>query len=256
MAPSMGLSAKQSWPYAPYHETIVALPYASRGLLLFLAMAALTLLICGVPVDLRQFALLGGLFILPFLFLMSGYVPYPDSITPVQFAGYQMKMLPALSGLSLVIAFLLLRKTPRLPLVLVLLLMALAMGGYAFIGLLPDEQKRNAIETLIQACLIGYIFFLALYTRLRPMNAGNNVFKSRPEIFVNPIILLITFILMTVLAGIFLNFGGPEPPTSPPGRVTIKATPDQSLQWELDNYFVEFYTSEHPITTGLIEITE
>lgn len=167
MAPSLGFSVKQYWPYAPYQELIVALPYVARAALLFFPIAALTLLICGVPVDLRQFALLGGLFLLPFFILMSGYFPYPGSITPAEFAGYQVRMLPVLSVLSLIPAFILLRKIPRMPMVLVLFLMALAMGGYAFIGLLPDEQKRNSTETLVQACGIGYLFLLTLYTRLR-----------------------------------------------------------------------------------------
>ena len=169
MAPSLGFSVKQFWPYAPYQEMIVALPNAARAAMLFFSIAALTLLICGAPVNLRLFAILGGLFLLPFLILMSGYLPYPASITSAEFAGYQVKMLPMLSVLSLIPAFILLRKLPRLPMVLTLLLMALAMGGYAFIGLLPDEQKRNSTETMIQACLIGYLFLLTLYTRLRPI---------------------------------------------------------------------------------------
>lgn len=243
MAPSMGLSVKQFWPYAPYHEMIVLLPYVARASLLFFAMAALTFLICDVPVRLRQFALLGGLFTLPFLILMSGYVPYPGFITPAGFAGYQVKLLPVLSGLSLILAFSLLRRLPRLPLVLVLLLMALAMGGYAFIGLLPDEQKRNAVETLIQACLIGYIFVLALYTRLRPVVAGKKPLEVRPGNRRNLTVLLLVLILLSLLAGVFLNFGGPELPVPPSGYITSMTishsivhfppalTPVQSCAW-------------------------
>jgi hypothetical protein len=236
MAPSMGFSYKQYWPYAPYQEMIVTLAYAPRAALLFFAMAALTLLICGVPLSLRQFALLAGLFLMPFLALMSGYVPYPDSITPAQFAGYQMKTLPVLSLVSLAMAFAVLRKTPRLPAVLILLLMALAMGGYAFIGLQPDEQKRNAAETLIQAGLIGYIFLLTLYTRLRPtlkfpkvLPAGvipqgvqarwNNwaarIRNALPARFWKPAVLVLVLISIVILSGMFLNYGGPELPPAP-----------------------------------------
>ena len=167
MASDLGFYSAQGWPYAPYYEMTAALPYAPRAALLFLPFAALTFLICGVQVNLRQFVLLGALFMLPFLVLMSGQVPAPDFIGGEQFTGYQVKMLPVLSLVPLTLAFILLRKTPRLPLTLVLLLLALAMGGYVFVGLLPDEQKRNAAETLIQACLIGYLFLLTLYTRLR-----------------------------------------------------------------------------------------
>ena len=167
MSSDLGFFSAQGWPYAPFYEMTAALPYAPRAALLFLPFAALTFLICGVRVDLRQFALLGALFMLPFLVLMSGQVPAPDSVGGEQFAGYQVKMLPVLSLVPLTLAFIILRKTPRLPLTLVLFLMALAIGGYLFIGLLPDEQKRNAAETLVQACLIAYLFLLTLYTRLR-----------------------------------------------------------------------------------------
>jgi len=239
----MGFSVNQYWPYAPYHEMIVTLSYGTRALLLFFSVAALTLLICGVPVHLRHFALLGGLFILPFLVLMSGYVPYPTTITPAQFAGYQVKMLPVLSGVSLIIAFFLLRKMPPLPLVLILLLMALTLGGYAFIGLLPDEQKRNATETLIQACLIGYLFLLTLYIRLRPIlfcpktitsadsprvkcTIGarwaariSSIWLTRPWPLVT--LLLLVLILLSMLAGKFLNFGSLDLLTPPGIRVIV-----------------------------------
>jgi hypothetical protein len=179
MAPYMGLCVSQQWPYAPYHQMIVSLPYAARASLLFLSMAALTLLICGVTVDMRQIALLGTLFMLPFLILMSGYFPYPDFVPPAQLVMYQIGMLPVISLAPLVTAFFLLKKsTPHLPLELVLFLMALAMAGYVFIGLLPDEQKRNSTETLIQACLIGYVFFLTLYMRLRALGSSMNFMAS------------------------------------------------------------------------------
>lgn len=168
MAPYMGLSVPQKWPYAPYHQLSVALPYAARAFLFFLVVAVLTLLIFGLKVDLGQIALLGILFIFPFLILMSGYFPYPDLISPSNLAVYLIGMTPVISLIPLVMAFLLLRKTiPRLPLYLVLLLMALFMAGYVFISFLPDEQKRNSAEALIQSALIGYVFLLTLYTRVR-----------------------------------------------------------------------------------------
>jgi hypothetical protein len=268
MAPSMGLSVKQFWPYAPYHEMIVALPYAARASLLFFAMAALTFLICGVPVDLRQFALLGGLFLLPFLVLMSGYVPYPEFITPQQFAGFQMKMLPVFSGFSLIIAFFHLRRLPRLPLVLVLVLMALAIGGYAFIGLISDVQKRNTAETLIQACLIGYIFFLTLYIRLRSFIASSKPVSKEPRPRESPtrwvhriariqsksvylVILLLVLALSFLLVGKFLNFGGPELPEL---NSTSVGWSDPG-HWEPGNYIYQVYSDEFFIGRGSYKVT-
>jgi len=237
MATSMGISLKQFWPYAPYQEMIVTLTYAARAALLFFPIAALTCLICGVPVSLRKFALLAGLFLLPFLVLMSGVFPYPDSVSPAQLAGYQVRMLPVLALLTVVMAEPHLRRTPRLPVVLTLLLMALAMGLYALIGLMPDVQKRNATETMIQAGLIGYIFLLALFTRLRPIlplpgGRPPKTTQSRHEApqapgeektprtllarYWKPGLLVLILIAALVLSGVFLNFGGPELPAPPP----------------------------------------
>ena len=83
-------------------------------------------------------------------------------------------MLPVLSIGPLVLAIITLRKLPRLPVVLTLLLMALFMSGYAFVGLLPDEQKRNATESLVQAGMIAYVLVLALFTRVRRAMASGS----------------------------------------------------------------------------------
>jgi len=169
ISPRLSVYAREGWPYAPYHEMIVTLPYTARASILFLSLAALTLLICGAPVSMRQVALLACLFAIPHLILMSGGVPTPKSITSTQFASYasyQMKMLPVISILPLVLAFITLRKLTRLPLVLTLVLMALFMAGYPFAGLL-DEQKRNAFEGIVQVAMIAYVFALTLYVRVR-----------------------------------------------------------------------------------------
>lgn len=168
MAPYMGLSVIQEWPYAPYHELSIALPYAARAYLFFMVMAVLTLLIYGTKVEMGQVALLGILFPLPFLILMSGYFPYPDLVSPANLATYMIGMTPVISIPPIAMAYFLLRKNMSCqPLYLVLLLMTLFMAGYIFISFLPDEQKRNSTETLIQSGMIAYVFLLTLYTRVR-----------------------------------------------------------------------------------------
>jgi hypothetical protein len=168
VAPHLGLSMHQGWPYAPYQEMIVTLPYAARASVLFLALAVLTLLICTTEVRLPSLALLAGLFTVPFWVLISGGIPHPAWVNSAQFAGYQAKMLPVIAILPVVLAFFVLRKIPRLPLVLILLLLALAAGGYPLIGLL-DEPKRKSLETFIQAGMIAYVFGLTLVVRLSRM---------------------------------------------------------------------------------------
>jgi hypothetical protein len=169
LAPSLGMSLIQGWPYAPFQEMMVTLPLAARASTLFLALAVITLLLCSVEVRPSQLALLGLLFMMPFLILMSGGVPHPASISMERFDEYQTRMLPVITLLPLVLAFLVLRKIPPLPLILVLILMALFAGGYPLIGLL-DEQKRKAFETILQAGMIAYVFLLTLFTRLRRVN--------------------------------------------------------------------------------------
>lgn len=163
------MSLIQQWPYAPYQTMIVTLPMAARASMLFLTLTVITLLLCSVDVRPSQLALLGLLFLVPFLILMSGGIPHPASVSMEQFASYQTKMLPVITLLPLILAFFILRKIPPLPLVLILILMAL-FGGYPLIGSLVDEQKRKAFETIVQVGMIAYIFLLALLTRLRKIN--------------------------------------------------------------------------------------
>lgn len=169
LAPRLGMSLIQGWPYAPFQEMMVTLPLAARASTLFLALAVITLLLCSMEVRPSQLALLGLLFMVPFLILMSGGIPHPASVSAEKFAAYQVRMLPVLTFLSLILVFLVLRKIPPLPLVLILILMALFAGGYPLVGLL-DEQKRKAFETISQAGMIAYVFLLTLFTRLRRVN--------------------------------------------------------------------------------------
>jgi hypothetical protein len=55
-------------------------------------------------------------------------------------------------------------------LILTLALMVLFMAGYPRIGLLMDEQKRNAIEGGIQVAMIAYVFVLTLFVRMRSLS--------------------------------------------------------------------------------------
>jgi hypothetical protein len=166
VSPKLGFSLIQGWPFAPRQEMLVILPYAGRASILFLALVVLTLVICNADVRLPSLAFLSVLFMLPFLLLMSGVIPHPVWVTSAQLADYQVKMLPVITLLSIVLAFFVMRRSPRLPFVLILVFMALFIGGYPLIGLL-DEQKGKSIETLVQVGIIAYVFLLTLILRLR-----------------------------------------------------------------------------------------
>lgn len=166
LSPRLGFDLRQGWPFSPYQGMIVTMPHAARAAIFFLTLAMLTLLICSIDVRLPQLALLAGLFMIPFLVLMSGGTLYPGSISPAQYATYKINILPVVTIPILVLACFVLRKTPRLPLMLIVVLLAIFAGCYPTIGLL-DEQKRNAMETFVQAGMIAYIFGLTLFVRLR-----------------------------------------------------------------------------------------
>jgi hypothetical protein len=167
LAPRLSVNISQEWSYAPFHEMIVAIPYAPRGLILCFSLVLLTLLICRASVRIWQIGLLAFLFVLPYLFLMAGPLPAPDSVTPAQLAIYQVNMLPVLTLFSLALAFALMPHDTRFPRLFILLIMALFMAGYPRIGMLPDEQKRNVYEGIVQIVMLIYLFLLVLSFRVR-----------------------------------------------------------------------------------------
>ncbi len=167
VAPHLSIAIRQGWPYAPHQEVFIALPYAARALLFFLSLTLLLFLILGVPVDMKQIALLAALSIVPFLFLMTGDIPHPHWVTPKDFGGYQLKTLPVLALITLAPAGLLLRRLPRPPLILTLLIMAIFMGGYPLVGLYPDEGQRKSFETYVQAGMLAFIFLLSISALVR-----------------------------------------------------------------------------------------
>jgi hypothetical protein len=170
MLPRLGVTYIQGWPYAPRHEMVKSLSYSGRALILFLSLAVLTSIVFSVPFQLRQIVLMAGLFSVPFLILMAGGVPAPSWVSQAGFARYQINMLPVLSLVSLALAFWALPRQPRPVLILTLALMVLFMAGYPRIGLLMDEQKRNAIEGGIQVAMIAYVFVLTLFVRMRSLS--------------------------------------------------------------------------------------
>ncbi len=179
MAPRLGIDFIQGWPYAPFHEMIVTLPFVARASMLFLSLAVLTSLVIGSPINLQQAALLAGSYVIPSLIMMSGGIPTLELIAKDSLASFQVNMLPLISILPLILAFYSLRKQPRFLSIILVVLMALFMIGYPFIGLLPDEQKRNVAEGAVQIAMIAYVFILTFITRVRNLSKQSN--KTPPE---------------------------------------------------------------------------
>jgi len=131
--------------------------YAARGLVLLIALIALTLIICGEQPSLARLALIGSLVCAQFLALIAVYPYWSNYLWPVWL----------FSLVTLSLSYLLLRRTPRLPLVLALLFVLIFCAAYPFVGLIPGERERNAIDGSLQAGMILYLFGLTLYTRIR-----------------------------------------------------------------------------------------
>ncbi len=162
VAPHLSIAIRQGWPYAPHQEVFMSLPYAARALILFLTLTTLVFLICGVPVNLQQVSLLAASFTLPFLFLMTGNIPHLNGLTAKEFGSFEVKTLFVLMLPSVFISYFILRKLPRLPMVLTLLLMIFFVGGYPLVGLFPDDQKRKTFENVVQEGMIAFILLLPL----------------------------------------------------------------------------------------------
>jgi hypothetical protein len=131
--------------------------YAARGLVLLLSLITLTLVICGENVSLGRLALVSALFCAQFLALTAVYPAWFNYVWPVWL----------FSLATLALCYLVLKPVHRLPLVLALVFIALFAAAYPFVGLVPGERERNAIDGSLQAGMILYIFGLTLYTRIR-----------------------------------------------------------------------------------------
>ena len=167
MSPVVGLDVTQGWPYAPYQAVITALPYIQRAFILFMALTVLTLLFLNLRIDAWQILLLAALFCLPPLVLMTGGIPLPASVSMSNFAEYQVRLLPIISLIPLLLVYFSFRKQPRTPLILILILMVFFLCIYPQVSIITDEQKRNAILGSVQIAMIVYLFGLALYNRVQ-----------------------------------------------------------------------------------------
>ena len=136
---------------------ILLLRDTPRGLMLFATVLVLTLIVCGIPVDLKKFVLLLGLFSTPFLAVMGFDLLRINYLIPLFLA----------SLMVFLVFFRLYRGLARFPLILVSILLLLFMVGYPFAGFLETVPQRNSFDTAVQAGILLYVFGLALYTRVR-----------------------------------------------------------------------------------------
>jgi len=157
MAPMLGVQFVLPAKPVLSPNVLKILRYAARALVLLLSLAAITLVICGLNVEIWRLALVGGIFTAQYLGLLVVYPAVNNYVWPVLVLG----------GLACLFDRLALRNLPRLPLILILLLAIVFGMAYPFAGLLPGERERNALDGAVQIGMIIYLFGLTLYTRVR-----------------------------------------------------------------------------------------
>jgi len=160
-SPDVGIRFKPSVLPDPDQQYMIdILRNAPRALMWTAVMVAFTMFICGLFLDLWKFTLFAAAFSAASLALMGldlikiNHVALP----------------PFLALCALVLVFLIYRALPRLPKVLVIVSTAIFLMGYPYSGLLSDGADRNAVDAIVQAVMILYIFGLSLYVRVRRSN--------------------------------------------------------------------------------------
>lgn len=163
IAPEIGIILKSTAQADADQERVLKISkYMPRGLMLLLSVVVFTLLICSVPVNLWRLALLAAVFSASFLLLMGlDLLQIDHSI-----------VLPLLAIPALVLILMIYRDLPRLPLVLIFCSASIFLLAYPCAGLLPEGPKRIALDSLVQALIILYIFVLAFTLRVRRSRAA------------------------------------------------------------------------------------
>jgi hypothetical protein len=151
----MGVALPQ--PVQPGAEVLRVLSNSRYALTLLGAMLALTLLLCGQPVQFLDLALLAGAYSIEFLLMAA----VSDSV----FGFWGSLVIGALA--VNVLTYLLYRKYPPLPSRLIFGLVGFFSILYPLSGLITDVGVQNSFNNLVQVGLIVYLFCLALTTRLK-----------------------------------------------------------------------------------------
>jgi hypothetical protein len=152
-------------PEQPGEKVLRLLANSPYALTMLGSLLVLTLLILGLPVNLMDLALLGGIYCVDYL-VMAGVSDF--------FFGFWGSLVLG-AALTLLLAFLLFRKLPsRLAKMLLFGLIAFYAVLYPLSGLIDQIASLNSFNALLRVGMIIYLFLLALYSRIgirRPSGA-------------------------------------------------------------------------------------
>lgn len=158
MKPEMGIQFRSTLKTEPLQlQAVDILHYTPRGSMLLGIMVVLTMLICGISMDLGKLLLLLSIYSGQFLALIGLdliKITYPFS-------------LPVVSLFTLWVVSIIYRGISPVSRRLVLILTLLFSLGYPLAGLLPDGPPRTAFDAIVQSAFLLYAFGLSLYTRVK-----------------------------------------------------------------------------------------
>ncbi|MCG2786221.1 MAG: hypothetical protein L6461_14070 [Anaerolineae bacterium] len=157
MAPLFGIRFQKRIEPVYSKSITEIMHYAARAFVLLLSLVTLTLIICGISVDLWRLALMGCIFATQFLCLVATYPVLNNFVFPLLLIG----------AFSFLLYLKIFKNIPPIVLTLILVLAAVFGLMYPFAGLLTGERERNALDGILQAGMILYLFGLTLYMRVR-----------------------------------------------------------------------------------------
>jgi hypothetical protein len=155
----MGVALIQ--PEQPGEKVLRLLANSPYALTMLGSLLVLTLLILGLPVNLLDLALLGGVYCVDCL-VMAGVSDF--------FFGFWGSLVLG-AALTLFLAFLLFRRLPSRPAkVLLFGLIVFYTVLYPLSGLIDQIASLNSFNALLHVGMIMYLFVLALYSRVKVHN--------------------------------------------------------------------------------------
>lgn len=150
-----GMGIALAKPKQPGERVILTLASSPYALMMLILAICLTLLLLGKKIKLLEIALLGGVYCLLFLVMTS--------VSDFLLGFWGSLILGALITMGL--SFLLYRKQNLFIRICVLSLIAFFTLIYPLLNQLADY--KDSISGIVMILLIAYLFFVALYSRLR-----------------------------------------------------------------------------------------
>jgi hypothetical protein len=167
-APAMAVYYVQTAnPYAPQDDSLRILRFMPRAFIFLAVIFALTLLIAGVPVSLRDVVVIQT--------LSWAHLPI-FMLATLKTENLEASLLGS-AAVIVLSAYFALRHLPRLPLTLTLAWAFILMGGYPFSGQKIETYPNNPYDSFVLIGMFVFMFSYALFKRIAG-SAGKNADRA------------------------------------------------------------------------------